>query len=712
MNQTELMQKQQQLTEQLKQVQFKLFDQTSEEVVQHINDLQLEKAKQQGRLQQAQTELNQLMPQLENCEMGAEQILLEAISQQDWYAFKNKREIIFDRRTGILFPNFEFVPHIPLDEEKKANKEFAPNGIGKKQWKQLHEIGGCEYCFVKHGKRQDFNYPKAYRGQDNVNLCGYFSRFKTYANNQNYHIYYLKNFRNLNFTLDHSGSDSSIEKAKILLALKILDNPYIDPEYIGLTTQEKAKIILDFFIEQDWIPKFEPFLEKNETEDEDDFQERLATAQAQSEHYNEIFEAYYQRIQLQKQLVELEQELTQLPEPEPENFFTSDFDYQIELKNYNLPQIKQSVWQYSLACQTWLNHLLAQIDDWENRHQDLVKKAVALNNILNQKQPSSTQLSEAENTLLNTRHQDLKASLNFSLEPLRAVLLELLQEPCDLEKTLQHTTSLKTLAEIENTTRPSFELVAEHSALRCVQTLKQLEWLQTAEHYIEHIVASEQKTKADFLILLDKYQQDLAHLAQENNIEANEVKQWFEEWRNERYLLLKQWQPLVQAGLNNTLSQQTVLDTLQCIEAYQQKLDAFYLQKRIGIHTQYAFQANGHRQEKLEKEQELTKLVHEFMQNLEKVIFATENTAQKIWLVRFSEVWQQNIVQEIADFLEKEQVIERDDIVKIMSEELRKVQQQNLTACLQDAQSYSNALAQREKDFSTLMFKMRKALQK
>ena len=115
-------------------------------------------------------------------------------------------------------------------------------------------------------------------------------------------------------------------------------------------------------------------------------------------------------------------------------------------------------------------------------------------------------------------------------------------------------------------------------------------------------------------------------------------------------------------------------------------------------------------QEKLEKEQELIKLNHQFMQQLEKVIFSTSHTAQKIWLVRFSEVWQQSMVQEIIGFLEKEQLIDRSDIVQIMSEELRQLQQQSFASVLQDAKDYSQALAQREKDTSTLIFKMRKAL--
>ncbi|MDN5512462.1 MAG: hypothetical protein L0G64_09125, partial [Acinetobacter sp.] len=100
------------LLEQLKELQFKLFDKSSPEVVEHLNQLQLEKAKQQSLLKQAQSKLEQLEPELENFEEGAEQILLEAISQQDWYGFRNKREIILDKNKGLLFPNFEFIPHI------------------------------------------------------------------------------------------------------------------------------------------------------------------------------------------------------------------------------------------------------------------------------------------------------------------------------------------------------------------------------------------------------------------------------------------------------------------------------------------------------------------------------------------------------------------------------------------------------------------------
>lgn len=708
-NREQLEAQQQQLAEQLKQLQFQLYDKNSPDVVEHINQLQLEKTKQQGILQQAQQQLNQLTPELESFDSGAEQILLEAISQQAWYGFKNKREIVFDSRTGLLFPNFEYVPHVKYEDWKKVQKEYAPNGVGIKQWQLLYDTHTIFYGFENHVEFK-FDYPAQYRGKTPVNLCEYNSD-GSYANNRNYHIYYLENFWQGNHII-YSRTDNRgfIGNCKAIPVLKTLNNPHLLPDYPRLTPHEKAKIILDFFIEQDWIPNFEPFITQNNGEDNDDFQECLAKVQAQCNEYNRIFSAYYQRLQLQKQLIALEQQIAQLPEPQPQNLFTSDFNYRQEIQQYNLAEINTSVWQYSLAAQQWLNYLLSQIDDWANRHQHLLAHALELNNTLAKKQATSLNLTDNEKQFLSSRHQQLQQALNMGLDNLRIALIDLLQQAQHLELQLKNTTSLTVLAELERQARPTFVLLAEHSATLCTQTLKKLEWLEQSLGFVQEIVKSEQQTTDSYLILVDKNQQDLLQQGTDNSVEAEQITLWFSEWRQERLLMLKQWQPLIDAGLQGVISEQTVLDTLQYMQHYQQQLDAFYTQKRLGIHTTYAFFPNGHRQEKLEKEQELIKLNHQFMQQLEKVIFSTSHTAQKIWLVRFSEVWQQSMVQEIICFLEQEQLIDRSDIVQIMSEEMRQLQQQNFASVLQDAKDYSQALAQREKDTSTLIFKMRKAL--
>ncbi|OIU84065.1 hypothetical protein BFN00_02380 [Acinetobacter sp. AR2-3] len=676
--------------------------------MEHVSQLQLEKAKQESLLNQAQAKLAQLAPELENFQEGAEKILLEAISQQDWYGFKNKREIVFDKRNGFLFPNFEYMPHVPWGDWEKQKKEYAPNGIGKKQWDVLtnyFKFNSEQENITGYKDRRDFNFPIKFAGQQLVSIEVYTNARLSYSTQGI--INFKKNAENFEFSgvTNHSTW-------VIFPALKFFTNPEVTIDNPRLTNLEKAKTILDFFIQQDWVPNFEPFLGKFHNEDEDDFQERLNEAQQQCDEYNKIFDAYYKRIQLQKKLVGLESQIAELPESAPINVFTSDYDYRIDLNNYNLSAIQSSVWQYSQASQQWICNLLNNLDLWENEHLDLVKNTVELNQELDKKLPVSINVTTEEKQLLESQLQQIKKRLDLGLTPLRSNLINLLSESQQISSNLEQTNTLFGLAQLEQQARPSFELLAEHTATLCTKTLKEMEWLDQSLDFVRTVVSVLRKSAEDYLILVDKYQQDLIQIGLDNSIESEEIAKWFAEWRSERLSLLKQFQPLLDAGLNKLIDEQTVLDILPCIEQYQNELDQFYLQKRLGIHTTYAFQPNGHRQEKLEKEQELTKLVHQFMQQLEKVIFNTKTTAQKIWLIRFSEVWQQGMVNEITNFLAKEQLIERDDVVLIMSEELRKVQQQNLASCLQDAQSYSEALAQREKDVNTLIFKMRKALMK
>lgn len=706
------------LSGQLKELQFQLFDKSSPEVIEHLNQLQLEKAKQQSLFKQAQSKLEQLEPELENFEEGAEQILLEAISQQDWYGFRNKREIVFDRRTGILFPNFQFIKKISYDEWKSEKKTFSPNNIEEGKWSLFSDIFYYDQKTSKtinsHIEKDGFHlrefcFPIKFIGQEISNI--YIGKHLD-ANGYLYKMYGLKDFSNKSQFFEIGSYEYNYGDYAVFPAYHILNNQNIKSSCIRLTILEKAKIILDFFIEQEWIPNFESFLEKFHNEDEDDFKERLNAAQQQCDEYNRIFDAYYKRIQLQKQLIDLESQIAELPESTPINVFTSDFDYQLDLNSYDLSAIQNSVWQYSQASQQWVDTLLNRIDEWENQHLNLVKNTVELNRELDKKFPVSINVTAEEKQLLESQLQHLKQRLNIGLTPLRSNLINLLSESQQLSSNLERTNTLVGLAQIEQQVRPSFTLLAEHSATLCTKTLKEMEWLDQSLDFVKAVVSVLSKSAESYLILVDKYQQDLMQIGLDNSIETEEIAKWFAEWRSERLLLLKQIQPLLDASLNKLIDEQTVLDVLPCIEQYQNELDQFYLQKRLGIHTTYAFQPNGHRQEKLEKEQELTKLVHQFMQQLEKVIFNTKTTAQKIWLIRFSETWQLGVVNQITDFLAKEQLIERDDIVLIMSEELRKVQQQNLAACLQDAQSYSEALAQREKDVNTLIFKMRKALMK
>ena len=648
-----------------------------------------------------------------------EEILYDAIEEQNWFTFKNKPFVVFDRRTGFLFPNFNHVKHVAYREWNELKKSYGPNDIEKGRWEILSEIfyynektdrTKGSYFFKQGEHNLKFDYPKKFRGSK---ATGIFISKHIDKLGQLKKINYITGFSiNDSFSWYSTGNYQNYLNHSVFPVLRVLNNPKLLPDHPSMIGREKSKIILNFFIDKGWMPIFEPFLDQFHNESNDDYQNRFNIAKKQCDEYNSIFEIYYEKRQLEKKLLDLGLTYDDLSNAAVSNVGKVSYDFLVEIQNYNIDEINKSVWQYSLSAQKWLNSLLGKIDEWENDNLDLVKTALELKQELDKKLPVSINVTTEEKQLLESQLQQIKKRLDLGLTLLRSNLINLLSESQQISSNLEQTNTLFGLAQLEQQARPSFELLAEHTATLCTKTLKEMEWLDQSLDFVRTVVSVLRKSAEDYLILVDKYQQDLIQIGLDNSIESEEIAKWFAEWRSERLSLLKQFQPLLDAGLNKLIDEQTVLDILPCIEQYQNELDQFYLQKRLGIHTTYAFQPNGHRQEKLEKEQELTKLVHQFMQQLEKVIFNTKTTAQKIWLIRFSEVWQQGMVNEITNFLAKEQLIERDDVVLIMSEELRKVQQQNLASCLQDAQSYSEALAQREKDVNTLIFKMRKALMK
>lgn len=665
------------LAAELHKVQVALYNKNTPEVLAIVNNLQLQKTMQQGVIAAAQQVLAKVNPELANFDNGMENVLLEAVSQQRWWFIKNKREIVYDSYTGFLWPNFEYVALETWGTWTDVN-EYVLSGIGKGDWKG-------EYGYISSQQEFD-NFWSAVTTLPNIQSFAGKFRFDFGVVD-----FYNDCYRMFSDDLKGHSYSGSVGYA-LIPSCRLYANPNLSPLLKKYTLLEKAQMVLDFFLQQGWQAVFD------------------------KPEQQKIFDAVMRRKELQAQLVSLEQQIAQLPKPEPKTQFTSDFDYTQPLHDYNVTAANQSVWQYTLNAQRWINYLLTQLDDWSRENQALLDCAQKINNNLTQKLPLGKGLSDNEKAILQNRRQDLQARLNFNLEPLRAALMSFGQQATTLEKDL-HTLnsqadSLSRLVQVAQQPRPPFELLAEHTATLCTQNLKKLEWLGERQAFVEQLVAAEKVWAENYTVFIDKYQPDLYAQATENNIESHEVDTWFSEWRRERLQIEAQCLPLAYAGLDKTLDTTTVLAVLQVLTDYQQQLDKFYLQERQGIHTKFAFSPNGHRQEKLEKELELAKLTHHFMEQLQQHIFATATTAQKVWLVRWAEVWQRDNTQEVLRFLESEQLIERGEISQLVLTEMRHLQQRTLEACLQDAKAYSDALKKRETDYNGLMFRMRKELQK
>ena len=689
-----LLQRQAELTAQLKEAQIALYSEDEPEVLAERTRLQISAAQYQQQWQHSQAQYEQTTHELAQYDKDREQILLDAIQQQDCFLIQNKRELLFQKTSGYILPCFQFMPHISYkaDEWEKECRQYAPSDFHIGEW--IHN-SDKNISFIQNNII--WFYPAKYRGQKNVNLLyfGYYDRYK---------YQYMYDF-------GESGKLSSTSRTDSWDSFALL--PYLDifpnheqilPDYPRLTASEKAQLILDFFIAQDFVP----FFENNKNEDDDDnFNESLA-AEA-----NQIFPHYRARALALRELAEVETQLAALPAaPTQPETLSAKLDLPTELRPYDLPAIAQSVWQYSQAAQQWLGSLKTRLDAWAQQHADWLADARAITQSL------SAKLPPADGTtlhLLKTRRQALRDALAFSLDPVQAALTQFLAQAQTMQRDLENINgkpnSLALLADLEHAPRPSFALLAEHTAQLCGNAVARFEWLGEHQEFVHAVIADEEKSSKDYIAFTELTRREFMADVESKSIDEPIAEKCFAEWAAERRALLEQWLPLVQAGLNGTLPADTVLAVLKHLHQYQDDVDMFYRMNRVSIYIEYADdEANGARLEALKVAIKREEICHALSQNLRETLFALPSSSQRVWLAQFAENWQTGILNGIEAFLHSENLAGRSEVAKLIAEEMHEIRRQSLAACLQDAQAYSAALEEREKSFNALMFKMRKAV--
>ena len=696
-----LLQRQAELTAQLKEAQIALYSEDAPEVLAERTRLLISAAQYQQQWQHSQAQYEQTTHELAQYDKDREQILLDAIQQQRWFWIKNKRELLFDSHSGYIFPNFQFVPHVTYDDWKNHNAQanYAPSAFCQGQWEAT--IGDEQVNDTQQVYWIDLiqTFPYQYRNNQSSYLYIYRSGSSFYP------YYFLKKFKNGdNYPDSH---EYIFDDSVVLPYLNIFPNrEQILPNYIRLTASEKAQLILDFFIAQDFVPFFEN--NKNEDdEDDDNFNETLA-AEA-----NQIFPHYRARVLALRELAEVETQLAALPAaPAQPEILSARPNLSEELRPYDLPAIAQSVWQYSQAAQQWLGSLKTRLDAWAQQHAAWLADAHAITQSLSAKLPPA---DEATQNLLQARRHALRDALAFSLDPVQAALTQFLAQAQamqrDLESINDKPNSLALLADLEHAPRPSFALLAEHTAQLCGNAVARFEWLGEHQEFVHAVIADEEKSSKDYIAFTELTRREFMADVESKSIDEPIAEKCFAEWAAERRALLEQWLPLVQAGLNGTLPADTVLAVLKHLHQYQDDVDMFYRMNRVSIYIEYADdEANGARLEALKVAIKREEICHALSQNLRETLFALPSSSQRVWLAQFAENWQTGILNGIEAFLHSENLAGRSEVANLIAEEMHEIRRQSLAACLQDAQAYSAALEEREKSFNALMFKMRKAV--
>lgn len=653
------------------------------ENAQKIAAMEAEKAGLNSELQTANSKVKTINKKIEEVSAQIAQIsddkfmkkLFDYISSTRWFFFENRKMFLFDKWSGLLWANLEHFTPNELDLNSAKNESNKINWHDLQNWRLPTRD---EFWFMISDKSFPFQEGRNYRIH---NSC-----------------YWQTSEGRID--LDSSGPNwTATQNACPYLpcnssfATDAFRPATIEKFISEAEEQKKIEDLLSFFGNQGWVPKFKD--------------KQLA----------EIYHSYQQKPQLLEKISLLEIEISELYQQSKKSLITVDFNYQTHLLHYNLQEVNSSALKFYRNSIAWLNNLIICLDDFSKEHYDYISTMLQIHHKVNAPYISDDTFSEEENQYLALQQEKLKVIFDFDFDIVKQKLYGFKEEAeaklSIIERVGSEQNRLQKLAEIEQEQRPDFAFFAEYTGDLIQEKMKKFSWYEKQHENITLILKKLDGFYQDYKIFTDKTKADFFKKSKEESIEMDKSESWFSEWRKERFVLIKKALALINNfAFEKVLNETIILSLFGAIEAYRKKMDAFYSNETLSIHQKYAFQQGGDLQEKFEREIGLAKVTNEFAANLQKILFECDNSADKIYLIRWSKEWLDDQIEEIILFAEKNKLHDITPVFCDAIEQLRLLKRQNLEVFLNDINSYSMLQKKRNDEYHSLMFKMRKELTK
>lgn len=653
--------------------------------VQELNKVQVQLIGSQNnlkkQLQLVQEKIKIINNEIDKLSSTATNRILEAIKNQRWYFFKNKKHILMDKTTGILWANLDYFPYnqgpisdgcYDLDTATSLINKYSVDGIDDWQiptfelFKYMIYDKTFPFCSNETWRIKNGNYWRL----TSCNCCvDDFSRYSSpsYAGWILPCSYYLI-------------QDSEYEK-------NISENNNV------YTEKERLQFTLDLFRKNELWPIF------------DDAEI--------TDLYKKI---YFEKPRLLQALNEVE---TQLAQCEEVKTITANFDYTTLLSKYDIASIDKSIIKYYEAVQKWIDELMEYLADFEQQKESVIQDCNQISLQLSATYKDDNNLTEAENKLLKNRQYYFKDKLALGMDKVKANLLKVKQQADDIEYTINEIddgdNAIYELAQLEKKERASFALIAENTAKIVNKALQKIDFFEHNRDFIVKAVEVWSKWNEDYKVFKTKQYEELKHSCEEDDIEAEVWQKWYEDWQKLHFTIEEKLQPMIVRGLKGDIEakeeQETpiIMQAIYVLNDYKIAVDNFYLEERKNIYQQYVFQNCGDLQEKFEVEKELYARTVNLQKALQNIIFNCKKEADKIFILR----WIDNLIDiqinEIIQFVADNNL---EQISQEVLNEFAKLKQKNYYMYLADIKAYSQEQANREKAYNSLIFKMRKGLMK
>lgn len=657
-----------------------------------LSELNLQKAKVSSQIDEVSNKLSSLKLELNNINEKVNDLsgsaidkILDAIKNQRWYFFKNKTKVLMDRDTGLLWANLDYFPYCKKDGNIYDNDECYDliNNLNIDQFKYWRVPTNYELWDMIEDKTFPF------QEGDNWRIKKAYYWFVNYNSSIK-----GKDLDDQGATNDVCNRNACLLPCNDSITYDTYKNDVLGNNLI-YTEKERLQFTLNLFVNNELWPIFD---DENITE-----------------LYKKI---YFEKPKLLEQLSEIQSQIDELEKSQEVKLLSSEFDYNEILINYDIESINNSIIKYYKAVISWVDDLIQKLDYFQEQKKDIITEFNKIGLKLSKKYEENPNLSEEENNLLRDRQKFFKKNFELGMNEVTRKLLSYKKQAQNIEDRIDEINEsddgITKLAELEEEKRASFSFIAENTANIVKNALIKMDYFEKNKDFAVSAINLWDKWSMDYKVLKTTYKEDLKNSCEREEIEEEIWSSWFEDWCATRFTIEKQFMPLIKEGLSGNFDVEkkgvaVIEDVVELLQEYKEKVDQFYKNDRSAIYVNYAFTGNGELQEKFATELELYKISSEFQKKLQNIIFSLEKNENKIFLIN----WANNLidlpVDEIIDFIELKKL---DAIPEQVLNQFMELKKKNFEVYLSDAKAYGEEQERREKEFNSLIFKMRKGLAK
>ncbi|MDQ7075023.1 MAG: hypothetical protein Q9O24_07700 [Gammaproteobacteria bacterium] len=626
---------------------------------------------QKNQLQQQLAEIKNTLDNLNDIDDDNLESLLERIHEQRWWFIGNHPDIIFDSHRGLLWPNLK--KH-NMPELEKAYIEKQPHQTNLKTitldnrdtW-QLPTA--AQLRFALEDKTLPF-LTKTFLISDDPRL--------QQKNGQSYsHLVTETGYMDItNFTTDNP---LAIDLPYLFLChLAFADLNFTPPqehdqskEAVETYTQKR----LMFFTEQQWQLEFEG---------------------EKTEQLQQTYQQCMQIFQLEQQQDQLEQQIEDINNTTPFN----GLNHSERKQHYSSTEIDATPSAYAAGLQRWLNDLNNDLLSAQTDHPQLFAE---LHHINQQLQQAPAELPDD----CAPRQRFLQQHLDFKLHSTEKKLAALQDDVTQLQHKLQQIEKnpLNALYELQQQPCPRFEVVADYSIQLIDEQRQKIDWYSQHQNSVTLLIEQHQAWLKQSQQRQTQHLPDFQQRCQEELIDHDLTTVWQQEWLDFHAKLETKLQTLMELLLNEQLHCDAAAPLFTALQSHRDQMQHLLTIERLQIHQACDLNGSGKHAEQLDLEIKRTELTHTLQLELEKGLFALENSSHKETFYQWAESWLQHTLSRASSLTEQPS-----QQSTLILNKFRELEKQTLESLLQDSLAFSNARQQRNKEFNQLLYKMKKSL--